>query len=245
MAGREFMNIAHRGASAYAPENTFAAFDRALALGASHVEFDLHFSSDGHVVIIHDETLDRTTNGTGAVAETTLAELQSLDAGSWFSPEFAGERVPAFGAMLERYKGRFHFHVEIKSDAPGLSQRAADLVRGYGVVGSATITSFNLSSLEEVTAYAPELPAGLLVVEVTESTVEEARRLGLKLLCPHSMSLTPELVDRLHGGGFEVRAWGSSDETLMRRAVDSGVDGLTVNFPDTLAEYLASPGPLL
>ena len=240
MTGREFMNIAHRGASAYAPENTFAAFDRALALGASHVEFDLHFSSDGHVVVIHDETLDRTTNGTGAVAETTLAELQSLDAGAWFSPGFVGERVPTFGGMLERYKGRFHFHVEIKSDAVGLSQRAADLVRGYGVADSATITSFNLSSIEEVTAYAPELPAGLLVVEVTDSTVEEAQRLGLKLLCPHSRSLTPELVGRLHGAGFEVRAWGASDETLMRRAVDSGVEGLTVNFPDILAEYLAS-----
>ena len=244
MAGREFMNIAHRGASAYAPENTFAAFDRALALGASHVEFDLHFSGDGHVVVIHDETFDRTTNSTGAVAETTLADLQSLDAGSWFSSEFAGERVPTFGAMLERYKGRFHFHIEIKSDAPGLAQRAADLVRGYGVADSATITSFNLSSLEEVTAYAPELPAGLLVVEVTDWTVEQAQRLGLKLLCPHSAFLTTDLVDSLHGCGFEVRAWGASDETLMRRAVDSGVDGLTVNFPDTLAEYLASPGPL-
>ncbi len=240
MALREFMDIAHRGASAYAPENTFAAFDRALELGASHVEFDLHFSKDGHIVIIHDETLERTTNGTGLVAETTLAELRSLDAGSWFSPEFAGEPIPTFGGMLERYKGRFHFHVEIKADVRGLSRRAVDLVRGYGVAGSATITSFQSASLEELTDYAPELPTGWLVVDVDDSTIDRAKRLGLNLICPHSSKLTPELVDRLHRDGLEVRAWGAADEILMRRAVDAGVDGLTVNFPDKLAEYLAS-----
>ena len=240
MPSPEFMNIAHRGASAYAPENTYAAFDKALALGASHVEFDLHFSRDGHIVVIHDESLERTTNGTGLVSETTLADLLALDAGSWFSPEFAGEPVPTFGGMLERYKGRFHFHVEIKADAPGLSRRAADLVRGYGVSDSTTITSFQLSSVEELAGYAPELPSGWLVVHVDDGTLEQAKRLGLKLLCPHSATLTPELVENIHRNGLEVRAWGAADEVLMRRAVDSGVDGLTVNFPDKLAEYLTS-----
>ena len=205
------MSIAHRGASAYAPENTYAAFDKALELGASHVEFDLHFSRDGHVVIIHDDTLERTTNGAGAVAEHTLAELQALDAGAWFAPDFAGERIPTFGGMLERYKGRFHFHIEVKADAPGLSQRAADLVRGYGVTDSATITSFNLSSLHEAAAYAPEIPAGWLVVEVDDAAIEQATGLGLKLLCPHAGGLTPELVARLHGSGLEVRAWGAGE----------------------------------
>jgi glycerophosphoryl diester phosphodiesterase len=240
MSGREFMNIAHRGASAYAPENTFAAFDKALALGAVHVEFDLHFSKDGHIVIIHDETLERTTDGTGLVAETDLADLRSLDAGSWFSPEFAGEPVPTFGGMLERYKGRFHFHIEIKAEVRGLSRRAADMVRGYGVADNATITAFQLASLEELVDYAPELPTGWLVVNVDDATVDHAKRLGLKLLCPHSSALTPELVDNLHQNGLEVRAWGAADEGLMRKAVDAGVDGLTVNFPDKLSEYLAS-----
>ena len=238
MPNPKFMNIAHRGASAYAPENTFAAFDTALALGASHVEFDLHFSSDGHIVVIHDDTLDRTTDGSGPVAARTLAQLRSLDAGSWFSTEFSGELIPTFGGMLERYKGRFHFHIEIKAQIPGLSQRAADLVRGYGVADSATITSFHISSLEEVRAYAPELPSGWLVREVDDSTVVHAERLGLTLLCPHAGSVTPELVDSLHRKGFDVRAWGASDEELMRRVVDAGADGLTVNFPDKLAEYL-------
>ena len=234
------MNIAHRGASAYAPENTFAAFDKALALGASHAEMDLQFSSDGHIVVIHDDAVDRTTNGSGAVADMTLAQLSSLDAGAWFAPEFAGERIPALGAMLERYKGRLHFHLEIKAQAEGLSERAADLVRGYGVTASVTITSFQLVRVAESISYAPELPAGWLNREMDDSIIATAEQMGLKLLCPHAEVVTADLVDSLHQKGFAVRAWGADNEELMRRVVDAGVDGLTVNFPDKLAEYLGS-----
>ena len=112
-----FTIIAHRGASAYAPENTLAAFDKALDLGAAHVEFDLHFSADGQVVVIHDDTVDRTTNGSGAVAALTLAQLKSLDAGSWFAAQFSEERIPTLVELLERYKDRLHFHIEVKGRA--------------------------------------------------------------------------------------------------------------------------------
>ena len=235
-----FMNIAHRGASAYAPENTFSAFDKALALGASHAEMDLQFSSDGHIVVIHDDTVDRTTNGSGPVAALSLAQLRELDAGSWFDRKFMGEKIPTLGGVLERYKGRLHFHLEIKAQAEGLSQRTADLVRGYGVTGSVTITSFQLVRVAESVSYAPELPAGWLFREMDDSIIAKAKQLGLKLLCPHAKAVTPDLVDSLHQMGFAVRAWGAGNEELMRRAVDAAVDGLTVNFPDKLAEYLAS-----
>ena len=173
------------GASAYAPENTFAAFDRALALGASHVEFDLHFSGDGHVVVIHDETLDRTTNGTGAVAETTLAEVAIAGRGLVVLPRVRGREGPRpSGRCWNGTRAGSTFTLRSSPMLPVCPRRAADLVRGYGVADSATITSFNLSSIEEVTAYAPELPAGLLVVEVTDWTVEQAQRLGLKLPLP-------------------------------------------------------------
>ncbi len=96
------MNIAHRGASSYAPENTFAAYDMALAMGVDHIELDVHFTKDGHIVVIHDDTVDRTTDGSGHVVEHTLAELRSLDAGSWFAPQYAGERIraPGVGSMM-------------------------------------------------------------------------------------------------------------------------------------------------
>ena len=233
-----FTNIAHRGASAYAPENTLAAFDKALDLGAAHVEFDVHFSADGQVVVIHDDTVDRTTNGSGAVASLTLAQLRLLDAGSWFAAQFTGERIPSLVDLLERYKSRLHFHIEIKGQAEHLSERTIDLVRSYGWPDSVTITSFQKARLEEARAYAPEIPAGWLAREVDESLVEQARRMGLAEICPHADFLDRELVERLHQRGFMVRAWGARDEEAMRRVVEAGADGMTIDFPDRLADYL-------
>lgn len=235
-----FTNIAHRGASAYAPENTLAAFDKALDLGAGHVEFDVHFSADGQVVVIHDDTVDRTTNGSGAVASLTLAQLKSLDAGSWFAAQFSGERIPTLGELLERYLGKLHFHIEVKGHSEHLSERTIDLVRGYGWPDSVTMTSFQRERLEEARAYAPEIPAGLLVRDVDESMIEQAQKMGLAEICPHAAVLDGELVERLHQKGFMVRAWGVRDEELMRRVVQAGVDGMTIDCPDKLALYLKS-----
>ena len=233
-----FMNIAHRGASAYAPENTLAAFDKALDLGAGHVEFDVHFSADGHVVVIHDDTVDRTTNGSGDVASFALAQLKRLDAGSWFAVQFSGERIPALGELLERYKRKLHLHIEVKGRAEHLSEKTIDLVRSYGWVDSVTITSFQKERLDEALAYAPEIPAGWLAREVDESMIKQARRMGLAEICPHADFLDEELVEQLHQNGFMVRAWGVGDEEVMRRVVEAGADGMTINFPDKLDSYL-------
>ena len=246
---KEFLNIAHRGASAYAPENTFAAFDRALELGVSHVELDVHFTRDGHIVVIHDDRVDRTTDGTGAVAEHLLAELRALDAGAWFGAGFAGERIRTLGEVLEHYKGRLYFHIEIKArtGVEGLATRTADMVRGYGMTDSVTITSFRKQWLEETRAYAPELPTGRLVPtgpdgQWGDSIVEQALELGLTQVCPRADIVTPEIVEMLHSKGFVVRCHGVRDEELMRHVVDSGADGMTINFPDKLSEYLESTG---
>ena len=123
------MVIAHRGASSYAPENTLAAFDLAIQMGVGHLELDVHAARDGHVVVIHDETVDRTTNGSGPVTSHALAALKRLDAGSWFGGTFAGQRIPTFEEVLERYQGRAHLHTEIKGHSADLSERTVDLVR--------------------------------------------------------------------------------------------------------------------
>lgn len=242
MSPSRFMVIAHRGASAYTPENTFSAFDKALSLGVDQVELDVHFSSDGHVVVIHDDNLDRTSNGSGPVASHTLSQLRALDMGSWFAPEYAGERMPTLGQLLERYGSQLYFHIEIKAQVENLSQRIANLVREYRLSDSVTITSFQKARLEEIRAYAPELPAGWLVPEVSDSIVVQAQELGLTSLCPRADRVTTELVDALHGNEFIVRAWGVTDEALMRQVVDAGADGMTVNFPDKLFEYLRLKG---
>ena len=240
MRDSSFINIAHRGASAYAPENTFAAFDKALDLGAAHVEFDVHFSADGQVVVIHDDTVDRTTNGSGAVASLTLAQLKRLDAGTWFAAQFSRERIPALEELLERYQGRLHFHIEVKGQAEHLSERTIDLVRSHGWGDKVTITSFQKERLEEARAYAPELPAGWLAREVHESMVGQARQMGLAVICPHADFVDGQLVEQLHQKGFMVRAWGVRDEEAMRRVVEAGADGMTIYFPDTLDSYLKS-----
>lgn len=235
-----FMAIAHRGASSYAPENTFAAYDLALEMGARHIELDVHLTTDGQVVVIHDDLLDRTTDGSGPVAAHSLSELKQLDAGARFAPAYAGARIPTLSEVLARYGERVHLHIEIKGTTPGLVPATVALVRQHGASGSVTITSFHLSALEETRRVAPELPSGWLVSKVNEAIVADTLRLGLTQLCPRADLVTPALVEELHARGLVVRAWGVSDETLMRAAVDAGVDGMTVNFPDVLLAYLAA-----
>ncbi len=238
MQKRAFMAIAHRGASEYAPENTFAAYDLALRMGATHIEIDVHLTSDGEVVVIHDDRVDRTTDGSGPVAAHTLAELQALDAGAWFGREFAGQRIPTLDDLLERYGGRAHLHIEIKGSTPGLVERTVALIRKYGVEVHVTITSFLREALAETRRVAPDLSTGWLVGEPTDEIVEQTLAMGLTQLCPRADLVTPELVTRLHDKDLVVRAWGVSDEALMRKVVDAGADGMTVNFPDKLLAYM-------
>jgi glycerophosphoryl diester phosphodiesterase len=235
---RACLVIAHRGASAYAPENTPAAFDLALEQGARDLELDVHLTADAHLVIIHDDTVDRTSDGHGPVAAHTLAALRALDAGAWFDARFAGQRIPVLAEVLNRYKGRAHLHVELKARSPALARCTAEIVREHGMTGEVTITSFQRERLEEMRACAPELPMGWLVRDVDDDTLARARALGVRQLCPRAALVTPALVARLHAEGFGVRAWGVSDEALMRRVADAGADGMTVNFPDRLLAYL-------
>lgn len=234
----DFMVIAHRGASSYAPENTLAAFDLALRLGARHLELDVESTRDDRIVVIHDDTVDRTTSGSGPVTSHTLAELRALDAGSWFDAAFAGERIPTLEDVLERYKDRAHLHTELKGRSPQLARQTIDLIRRHGMGGHVTITSFQKARLQEARAYGPELPAGWLVPEVNDATISEARALGLVQICPRADAVTPELVRRLHTAGFVVRPWGVTTEDLMRRVVQAEADGMTMNFPDKALAYL-------
>jgi len=238
MTAPAFTVIAHRGASSYAPENTLAAFDLAIEMGAHHIELDVHATADGAVVVIHDDSVDRTTDGSGLVATQSLAALRKLDAGSWFGPKFAGERIPTLDEVLSRYIGRAHVHVEIKGRSPNLSKRTADLIREHGMAGQATITSFQSVRLEEIRAHAPELPTGWLVPEASDAVITRARAMGLRQICPDAKTVTPALVHRLHAEGFVVRAWGVATPELMEQVVLAGADGMTVNFPDRLLAYL-------
>jgi glycerophosphoryl diester phosphodiesterase len=209
-------------------------------MGANHLELDVHATSDSHVVVIHDDTVDRTTDGSGPVASQTLAALGRLDAGGWFDGRFAGERIPTLRDVVARYKGRAYLHVEIKGRSNGLPRRTVDAICDGGMADGVTITSFQRVRLEETREYAPGLPTGWLVAEATEAIVAQARAMGLTQLCPKASTLTPDLVRRLRAQGLGVRAWGVANEELMRQVVSAGADGMTVNFPDKLIAYLKS-----
>lgn len=218
-------------------------------MGISHIELDVHFTSDDHIVVIHDDIVDRTTDGTGPVSGKSLADIQKLDAGAWFGPEFAGEPIHTLAEVLQHYKGRLHFHIEIKArDAkPGLSRRTIDMVRAHGLNDSATITSFHKQWLQEAAEYDAVLPKGWLVPSGdgspwNDSFIHEAKEIGISQICPRANITTPELVSKIRDAGFVVRCWGLTNEELMRRVVDAGADGGTVNFPDKMTEYLKANG---
>lgn len=235
-----FRVIAHRGWSDAAPENTFAAFDKALSIGVNSIETDLRRTRDGEIVLMHDADVDRTTSGHGPLAQLSLAEVQALDAGSWFSEEFAGERVPTLRGLFERYGTRIDCDLEIKDR--GLEAKALRLIAGYDLADHVLISSSKKECLHNVKALSRTQRCGWLVRALDEATVAEARDAGFETISPPAGKLAPEQVAAAHAMGLSVRAWGVRDEVLMRHVVECGADGTTINFPDKLVTYLDQRG---
>lgn len=228
--------IGHRGAAALAPENTWAGFDLALELGVDAIETDIQATADGVLVLIHDHTLDRTTDGTGPVAEMAWAAMRKLDVGSWFDARFAGAHMPRLDETLARYGGQTHLALEIK--APGIEERVLEAIRQYGLLTRVTVTSFDWDVVCSVKRACPEAHVGWLARDVSPEAVDRAVGAGLDQFCPLAPAVTRERVARWKALGLEVRAWGVRDVELMERAIEAGVDGMTVDFPHLLLEAL-------
>ena len=225
--------IGHRGASAYAPENTFASFDLAIAQGADAIETDIRVTKDGVLVLLHDPTVDRTTNGHGAVADLTLAQLQALDAGSWFGPQFAGQRIPTLDDFLQRYTGRVGLVLELK--VPGSEASVVDLVQQHQA--EAMYVSFHAQSLRSVLAL-DTARVGLITTTMSEDLINSAAGAGFQELIVLASALTTELVNVAHRRGLAVRAWGIADEHALRRVLATGVDGVAVDWPKVALRVL-------
>ncbi len=235
--------IGHRGAPRRAPENTLASFAAAIELGVDGVELDVHLTSDGQVVVIHDNTLERTTDGRGLVSDFTLEELRRLDAGAWFRPTFGGERIPLLAEVIELTRGRCSLQVEIKGTSPGIAERTAAVLRDGGVLADTLVTSFTHVLLPAVKQAEPRLRTGTLfgstmLPEDHRSRVQEAINLAhwaqADAIDPHFRMVTPELVEAAHRAGLEVATWTADDPDDMRRLIAAGVDRMTTNVPDVL-----------
>lgn len=230
-----FVNYAHRGASSYTPENTLLAFYTGLYMGANGIETDVRMTKDGVLVLFHDKTLERLTGAQGGVPDYTLAELRE------FVLEKDGytDKIPVFEDFLRQFSFRdITFAIELKQ--PGIEEQVADLLRKYAMEDKTVVTSFRAECIRAIKAYAPELHVGLLKKEITEEDLAFLLEIGAEEICPPAAAVTPERVAAWHRLGLNVRAYGVEDEAQMRAVYDAMADGMTVNFPDKLTEYIRS-----
>jgi glycerophosphoryl diester phosphodiesterase len=236
------LTIAHRGASALYPENTLRAFIAAAGLGADMCEFDVRMTRDGEVVVIHDATVNRTTDGRGRVAAMSAAEIARLDAGIRFGAEFRGERVPTLaevaGALGGRRGGQCGMDVELK--ARGLEDRVCAILRGCGAIEGAIVSSFDWDQLKIVAAQVPGLRLAPLGEKAPAALLEAALAMHAFAIAPRFDIADAELCAEAHRRGLAVYVWTVDEVTEMRRLAAAGVDGIMTNDPARLREVAVS-----
>lgn len=235
------LGIAHRGASRYAPENTLAAIRLALDHGAPAVECDVQRTTDGQLVIIHDQTVDRTTDGRGPVAVHTLADLRRLDAGRWFAPAFAGERIPMLDEVLEVAAGRALLTLEIKNGPTfyeGIEQQVLEAIRRRGMEEDVLLISFDHESLRRVRALSPRIATGILYAARLVDGPGAAHAAGADALSISWDYITEDVVSGGHGASLGVFVWTVDDEDMVRHCLALGVDGITSNDTRLLGRLL-------
>jgi glycerophosphoryl diester phosphodiesterase len=227
--------IAHRGASAYRPENTFPAYALALEQGADMIEIDLHLSRDGTVVVAHDELL-APLGGRGEIADASLAELQTLDAGG-------GERIPTLDEVLDRFGSQIPFNLELKraahADYSGLEAKTLDAVVQRGLLGRTLFSSFFDPVLERLRALSPEARIALLVSRRRpKGALVRAARLRAEAVNPERPLASRELIAQAHEAGLDVHVFTVDKEAELERLLELGVDGIFTNTPDRLRRLL-------
>jgi glycerophosphoryl diester phosphodiesterase len=249
--------IGHRGASGYAPEHTLASYDLALSLGADYLEQDLQMTSDGVLVVLHDETLDRTTGGVrrGRVIDHTLAELRDCDVGSWFNAqrpeqaraEYVGQRIPTLDEVLARYADRATFYIETKNpeEAPGMEEALLALLDAYDLRAAAAaewrvlIQSFSEQSLRKI----HDLDAALPLIQLVHAGQERPAvlRARLRELAEYAVGIGPSwravdaaLIEAARAACLDVHPYTVNDVVQMRRLTALGVTGMFTDVPDRL-----------
>jgi len=243
--------IAHRGASSEAPENTMAAFGRAVEAGAGFIETDLQLSRDARLVAIHDETLDRTTNAHGPVSAKTLEELKRLDAGAWFSGDgaggrhkesFAGQRIPTLDEILAF--GREHdigVYLELKTPAvSGAEHALVGALRASGEIVRTIVMSFDLGVLAQVRSSEPLIVTGYLCDRPSPDAVRQAIDTGARQLLPRRDHVARELIEEAHKSYLKVVTWTVNDPAQAKALVAMGVDGIITDYPREVIALLAN-----
>lgn len=239
-------SLAHRGASGFAPENTLSAFDMAVRIGADYLELDVQMSKDGQLVVIHDTTVNRTTDGEGKVRNLTFDQLRSLDAGTWFDPFFAGERIPAFGEVIDRYRGVIGMVIEIKQPElyPGIEKKIAGELAARGMQApdgdTVIVQSFDLRALRYFHSLLPFIPLGILIArdsDATDSKLDEFAEL-VRYVNPVRNLANANLIDRIHARNMKAFVWPIRKRKFVNGLIADGADGLITDYPDVVAAAL-------
>lgn len=256
LKGKEFAIIAHKGASGVAPENTLIAFEKALEMGVDMIELDVRHTKDEGIIVFHDASLDRTTNGTGNVEEYTLAEVKELDAGSWFDSKFSDQKIPTLKEVLDLIDGKCKVLIEIKHmDHPhyhDFSEKLIDIIKeernGFEWC---ILQSYENTYLEEAHAYDDRIQTKQMLIGEDSAPLiafymETRVHLGrskqetkLTALNPDFKTLSPRRVFRMHARGFEVFAYPVNERDDMIKMLNMGVDGIITDYPSRLIQLKA------
>jgi glycerophosphoryl diester phosphodiesterase len=237
--------IGHRGAMGYAPENTLASFEEAIRRGADIIEMDVQLTSDDEVVVLHDTSVDRTTDGSGLVRDLAWKKLKTFDAGAWYAPEFAGQYVPSLTDVIARFRQRktarnhlVGFMIELKTvkgSGGSLADAVVAILQKEQFTERAFVISFDSVALQEVRSAHKTLPTGLLYSEEgEESRVTQAKAIGAHALCPRKTCVTSRGVVAAHRAGLAVSSWTANTKNEMKRLIACGVDAVATNYADRL-----------
>ena len=241
--------VAHRGASALAPENTLAAFRQAINDGADALEFDVRLTKDGEVVVIHDGKLEGTTNGSGFVSEKTLSELQTLSAGAWFHKKFSVERIPTLDEVFNEVRGKVGINVEMKADADrqsefDLADRCCQIIKEHYAENIVLLSSFQHHLIKRTRELNSNIATGLLFHPfqlISRSPVRIAQRMGAEFIILSSVSLRKRIVRKAHEQELQVGEYTINTPARINRARRYAVDVIFTDNPAWAKRILSSP----
>ncbi|MGC9144660.1 MAG: glycerophosphodiester phosphodiesterase [Nitrososphaeria archaeon] len=230
----------HRGARGLAPENTLPAFDLALQYGMDGVELDVHESADGEIIVMHDELVDRTTNGNGYIKEMTLEQIKSLDAGVKFSSKYAGTKVPTLSEVFDRYREKLLYKVEIKHSYeyyPNIEEKVLETVDRFNLKKNVQIISFDFDSLKKVREIDNKIEIGLIIEGRPRWFIDIAKKLEATWIQAfHGLVYSKNDVTELHKDGIKLGLWTINEVKDIIRFCEMGVDDLTGDYPDRLSK---------
>ena len=229
--------FAHRGASAYAPENTLEAFRLAMEQGADGIELDVQMTKDGELVVIHDETIDRVSNGNGAVRDYTLEELKQFSVSNHFE-QYPDVKIPTLREVLELIKpGTMEINIELKTGIywyPQIEQKVLELVKEEGMEERIIYSSFNHYSVQKIRELSPEAETAYLIGDVMLDVADYTRNTGIKGLHPALFHVKmADFLKEYKESGIALRVWTVNDKDQIRWLIDEGVDAVITNYPDT------------